>query len=237
MRHAALVLLASLALAACTVPPPGPTTGPAPAPQGAQPLPSPQAAVDNFTRVVRDVEPVAEAACRARTPQQNCDFLITVDTTRGRPPNAFQTVDAAGRPVIVFTTALIADARNRDELAFILGHEAAHHIEGHLPRTQTNAVAGAVLGGIIASIGGASGDAVRVAQDIGATVGARTFSKEFELEADTLGTVIAYRAGYDPVAGAAYFTRIDDPGNRFLGSHPPNAQRIETVRRTAAGLR
>ena len=37
-------------------------------------------------------------------------------------------------------------------------------------------------------------------------------------------------AGYDPVRGAAYFTRIPDPGNKFLGTHPPNASRIETVR-------
>ncbi|MGB0799102.1 MAG: peptidase M48, partial [Planktomarina sp.] len=30
--------------------------------------------------------------------------------------------------------------------------------------------------------------------------------------------------------GAAYFTRIPDPGNRFLGTHPPNGARITTVR-------
>jgi len=44
------------------------------------------------------------------------------------------------------------------------------------------------------------------------------------------------RAGYNPVRGAQFFTRIPDPGNRFLGTHPPNAQRIETVRRVNAQL-
>lgn len=231
MRSAFTAILASLALAACAVAPLPPPPAPADA------LPSPQQAVDNFATVVRDVEPVAERFCQAEAPRQNCDFLITVDTTRGQPPNAFQTVDRSGRPVVVFTVALIAETRNRDEIAFILGHEAAHHIRGHIPRTQESAVTGAVLGGILASIGGASGDAIRVAQDIGATVGARAFSKEFELEADTLGTRIAFGAGYDPVLGAQYFSRIDDPGNVFLGTHPPNAQRIEAVRRTAAALR
>jgi predicted Zn-dependent protease len=72
--------------------------------------------------------------------------------------------------------------------------------------------------------------------DIGAGVGARSYSKNFELEADGLGTVITHRAGFNPVKGAEYFTQIPDPGNRFLGTHPPNAQRIETVRRVAAGL-
>lgn len=74
------------------------------------------------------------------------------------------------------------------------------------------------------------------ATNVGASVGARSYSKEFELEADALGTVIARKSGYNPVRGAEYFTRIPDPGNRFLGSHPPNAQRIETVRRVNSQL-
>jgi Zn-dependent protease with chaperone function len=38
------------------------------------------------------------------------------------------------------------------------------------------------------------------------------------------------------VRGAEYFNRVPDPGNRFLGTHPPNADRIRVVRQTAAGL-
>ena len=72
--------------------------------------------------------------------------------------------------------------------------------------------------------------------EIGAVVGARSYSKEFELEADALGTVIAARAGFDPVRGAEFFLRIPDPGNRFLGTHPANAERIATVRRAAAEI-
>ena len=127
-------------------------------------------------------------------------------------------------------------ARNRDELAFVMGHEAAHHIEGHIPRQQQNAAAGAILLGGLAALTGANSTVIDQAVDIGAGVGARSYSKNFELEADALGTVITKRAGYDPVKGAAFFTQIPDPGNRFLGTHPPNSQRIETVRRTAAGL-
>ncbi len=68
-------------------------------------------------------------------------------------------------------------------------------------------------------------------------VGARRYAKDYELEADALGTVLAWEAGFDPERGAAFFARIPDPGNRFLGTHPPNAQRIDTVRRTLASLR
>jgi predicted Zn-dependent protease len=55
---------------------------------------------------------------------------------------------------------------------------------------------------------------VRRAAQLGAAVGARTYSRTAELEADALGTVIAYRAGYDPLAGAQLFLRLPDPGMR-----------------------
>lgn len=194
------------------------------------------AAARNFVTVVQRVEPVAEAECRARTRGTDCDLQIVVDDRPGQPPNAFQTLDERGRPMIAFTLALIAEAQNQDELAFIMGHEASHHIRGHIARGQQSAQTGAVLGTLLGAALGIEGQGLETVQQIGATVGARQYSKDYELEADSLGTVIAMKAGYDPVLGARYFSRIPDPGNRFLGTHPPNAQRIETVRRTAAGL-
>ncbi len=190
----------------------------------------------SFVQVVRTIEPVAERECRTRTSGINCDFNIVVDDRAGQPANAYQTEDRAGRPVIAFTLALIGDARNADELAFILGHEAAHHIEGHIARQQQNAVAGAVIFAGLATLSGGDATAVESAQRLGAQVGARTYSKDFELEADALGTVITARAGYNPLRGAEFFARIPDPGDKFLGTHPPNASRLDTVRRTAAGL-
>ena len=194
-------------------------------------------AAKNFVSVVDSVEPVAERICRAEAPGAKCDFQIVVDQRPDQPPNAYQTLDKAGRPIIAFTVSLIAETRNRDEIAFIIGHEAAHHIAGHLARRAESAQRGALLAGVLASIGGAADDAVRAAVQLGAEVGARTYSKDFELEADALGTVIAFRAGFDPVVGARYFERIPDPGNRFLGTHPPNRQRVQTVRETMSSLR
>ena len=191
----------------------------------------------NIDAVVNRVEPVAERICRQRAPNVDCDFRIVVDTRPGQPPNAFQTLDDQGRPVIGFTASLIAQAQNNDELAFIMGHEVAHHIRGHLAKTQDSALTGALLGGLLATLAGGSGATIDTAQNLGASVGARSYSKEFELEADRLGTIIAFRAGYDPLLGAAFFTRIPDPGDRFLGTHPPNGARIQTVQQTMAGLR
>ena len=206
---------------------------------GASPdaIPSPEQAVQSFVAVIERVEPVAEKLCRARTKSVNCDFQIFVDARLNEPPNAFQTVDKAGRPIIVFTVALIADVRNADEIAFVLGHEASHHILGHIPKREESAQTTAVLAAVLAKSAGAGPDEVREATRFGAALGARQYSKGFELEADALGTEIAFLSGYDPVRGAAFFSRLPDPGDQFLGTHPPNALRQEVVRQTRERLR
>lgn len=229
------ILAAALLFAGCeitTTPPEQSAPSGTPATTEA-PRVSASTALANFRAVVADVEPVAERECRARTPDQNCDFKIVVDQRRNLPPNAFQTLDRSGRPIIGFTVALIADARNRDELAFVMGHETAHHIAQHLAKQQQTAIGGAVAGGLIAATLGLD---VEAGQRLGGTVGARAYSKQNELEADALGTVISRKAGYNPVRGAQFFNRIPDPGDRFLGTHPPNAARIETVRRVNSQL-
>lgn len=229
-----------LLLAGCTV---SPTSAPqTPAPQTANTVKrepgavrSSDSAVAVLRAVVERVEPVAESECRKRTQGVECNLSIFLDEDPRLPPNAFQT-EKNGKPIIIFTMALARQAKNTDELAFILGHEAAHHIRGHIPQTQQTAVLGAVLAGVLAQAGGANASTISMAQDFGATVGSRAFSKDFELQADQLGTIIAARAGYDPVRGAQYFNRVPDPGDRFLGSHPPNADRIRIVRETASKL-
>jgi predicted Zn-dependent protease len=230
---AALVLSLGGCVSSYQPPPPVPTESALPAVQPAA------RAARTFVEVVARVEPVAEELCRTRGVARNCDFRIVVDDRPGQPPNAFQTLDKVGRPVIGFTLALIADARNADELAFVLGHEAAHHIEGHIPRRQDQALSGALVAGVLAQASGLSPEEVRAAQNLGAEVAARSYSREFELEADALGAEISLIAGFDPMLGTGFFDRLPDPGDRFLGSHPPNAQRkalvAATVRRLKAG--
>lgn len=228
-------LLGLVVLSACTVTmAPEPVSAPV---QVAGAALSPAEAERNFVAAVTAVQPVAEALCRAETRGVPCDFRIVVDDRPGLPPNAFQTLDRSGRPIIGFTEALIYQARNVDEIAFVMGHEAAHHILGHIPIAQQSATTGALVAGVMASLGGADAEGIRAAQDIGATLGARRYSKTFELEADALGTEIAWRSGFDPERGAGFFDRLPDPGDQFLGSHPPNAERRAIVRRVVAGLR
>ncbi|MCB2137663.1 MAG: M48 family metalloprotease, partial [Rhodobacteraceae bacterium] len=127
------------------------------------------------------MEPVIERECAVIRAGDNCDFTIRVDRRPGLPANAMQALDDTGRPVIAFTLALIRDARNTDEIAFVMGHEAAHHIAGHIPRQVQSALTGALIFGALTAASGGDDAAIRSAQDIGGTLGARRFSKEFEL--------------------------------------------------------
>ncbi len=226
-----LLLLATIVTACTELPPPAQAPG-----TGLQANSMPEEAAKRFTEVSRAVAAQAERECRARTSGVNCDFRIVVDPDPRAPVNAYQSRDEQKRPVVTFTAAMILSVQNDDELAFVMGHETAHHIRGHLDRQAENAAAGAAIFAELAKVTLGSESAIEASQDLGAFVGARSYSKEFELEADELGTIITARAGYNPVVGAQFFNRLPDPGDRFLGSHPPNAARIEIVRRTAAQI-
>lgn len=183
-----------------------------------------------FTVAVRRMRPVIVDTCNKLRIDMNCNFVISVDQDPKSPPNAFQTFDEKGRPLLLFTLTLIDDMKNSDEIAFVIGHEGAHHILGHLEHQKKSAIGGSTLFEVLAATLGGSQKSVGAASNIGAAAGARNYSKIYELEADRLGSQMALSGGFDPVKGAAYFTRIPDPGNKFLGTHPPNRARIAAVR-------
>ena len=166
----------------------------------------------------------------------NCDFLIAIDPSPDSAPNAFQTVNEEGQPILAFTLTLLEDMYNADEVAFVIGHEGAHHILRHLERQDQSARGGATLFEVLAAALGGSNRSVDAASEIGEAVGRRNYSKTFELEADRLGAQMTQKAGFDAVRGAAYFTRIPDAGNRFFGTHPRNADRIAGVKAAVAEL-
>ncbi|MEW2911124.1 M48 family metalloprotease [Leisingera sp. JC11] len=226
--------LIALAASACNM-----VVEPAPQPvQTAQRQPvqgmAPGEARSAFASVTRRVEPVAERECRSRTQGLNCDFLIRIDPNPNAAPNAYQSLDRNGRPVITFTQRMLGQIANHDELAFVMSHEAAHHIRGHLARQAQNSALVSAGAGLITALAGGGSASVSTAQDIGGFVGARSYSKEFELEADELGTIITHKSGYRPSVGVRFFNRLPDPGDRFLGTHPANPDRVRVVQATIA---
>lgn len=207
------------------------------APSRTTPL-SPKQAANNFLSVIRKMEPAVERECVSRrTTDINCDYQFVVDDRIEMEPNAFQTLDDNGRPIIGFTVSLIAAAQNADELAFVVGHEASHHILNHLARKSGSATAGAIILGGLAAAAGADSSTISSIQQVGANVGSRVYSKEWELQADYLGAIVTMNAGYDPVNGAEFFRRMPDPGNQVLGSHPSRTARMAQVQRAVADVR
>ncbi len=233
------MLVAALAVAGCVE-----ATTEKPAKKDSVPPPVPVSAfaasknsdMQDFLAVVRRMEPVARRECRRKSITAKCNFSILIDNRKGQRANAYQSLDDKGRPVIVFTRALINETRNQDELAFVLGHEVAHHILEHISKTRDSALEGFLVGGLQAAVKGGDAKAIERAEKRSAFIGIRKYSKQYELEADALGTIITARSGYDPLKGAQYFHRIPDPGDKYLGSHPRNSKRLEIVRRTAAKL-
>jgi Zn-dependent protease with chaperone function len=219
-------------------------------PPGATPIPSPQqqpqasrsgsSAQAAFSRAVSRVEPVAERYCRQSNPQyppQGCNFDFRISTDPRLGENAFQTIERNGQPRVTFTMALLKKMQNDDEIAFILGHEAGHQIAQHIYQTAANQQIGALLvAGLLASSGQATDASLQQAANVGAYLGNRAFSKEYELEADVLAVRISAQAGYNPVKGAQPFMREETGSGALLASHPPSAQRYQTIRREAAKL-
>lgn len=223
MRIIALILI--LMVSGCSF-----LTRPGLMPPGSLPAISPTEVPRRFAIAVRKMRPILVKTCENSNLDLNCGFVIVINSDPKSPPNAFQTVNEAGQPILGFTMALLNDMHNPDEIAFVIGHEGAHHILGHLDQQRQSASGGATLFAVLAAALGGSARSVEAATDIGAAVGGRNYSKKYELEADRLGAQMTARAGFDPVLGADYFMRIPDPGNKFFGTHPRNADRIAGVR-------
>jgi Zn-dependent protease with chaperone function len=132
---------------------------------------------------------------------------------------------------IVVYSGLIRYVENDDELAFVVAHEIAHNVLGHIGKKRGNVLLGSVLDVLIlattgVSTGGAFGQ-----------VGGAAFSKGFEFEADYAGLYIAARAGYDVSSAANFWRRLaaeypKSMEKAFAASHPSTPERFVAMEKT-----
>ena len=128
-------------------------------------------------------------------------------------------------------TGLVNFVQSDDELAVVMGHEAAHAIARHGGERMTHGAA-AQLG---ANAAGVATNSEAVAQ--GAALGLQAglllpYSRKHESEADELGLYIAAQAGYDPRSAIALWRRMQSQGGakiEFLSTHPSEGTRIELL--------
>ncbi len=136
------------------------------------------------------------------------------------------------------TTGMMRFVESDDELALVIGHEIAHNVLGHVSRRQANSLAGALLGALVDIGAAAAGvDTGGVGTRMGMQAGGIAYAKDFEAEADYLGTYLAARAGFEIRDAPLLWRRmaVEHPGSiggGFLATHPSTPERATALART-----
>jgi hypothetical protein len=142
---------------------------------------------------------------------------------------------------VYLNRGLVESVRNEAELAGVLAHEIGHvalrHSTNQISKSYLAQAGLSVLGGII---GGDANDILRVVGGAGLPLLFLKFGRTAEEQADTVGAQMMARAGYDPLALATFFEKLESQARggppEFLSSHPNYASRRENIQREAALL-
>jgi predicted Zn-dependent protease len=127
--------------------------------------------------------------------------------------------------------------QDANQIAFILAHEMAHVIEGHvMERMLSHSLIKAAMraGHLRAATIGSLGQ-------LGAKFLERAYSQENELRADTMGVRLAAAAGYDPGGAIDLFLHLESLHDssvlgEYFSTHPSCRIRIENIRQIRKDL-
>jgi predicted Zn-dependent protease len=166
-------------------------------------------------------------------------------------PYSFHVVDTPevnafalpGGPLYV-NTGLIEVCDTEDQLAAVIAHEMSHVAARHATEMLTTQNLTQLA--LIAAISVIPVPIPPIAWEgakLGYVLGLLQYSRGKEAEADRLGLQLMASAGYDPAEMAVVFRRLEEQQRsmptiveRFLSSHPLNAQRIHAVEQQVASL-
>ena len=154
-----------------------------------------------------------------------------------------------GGPMFV-NRGMFDAAESEAEVVGVMAHELSHVLLRHgtanaskaqNPWLQLGQLAGAVGGAVV---GGAAGSAIAQGSQFGLGTILLRYSRDFEKQADLLGSQIMARAGYDPRALAHMFETIEreakesgGSGNpQWLSSHPNPGNRTQYINKEADSL-
>src|SRR6266550_3473011 len=172
---------------------------------------------------------------------QHPEFHYYFKVVNARDINAFA---LPGGPMYV-NRGMIEAARTEGEMAGVMAHELSHVALRHGTAQATKAQKYGLLAGILGIggqiLGGPAGAAAQIAGQ-GVGVYFLKFSREYETEADILGSQIMARAGYDPHDLANMFKTIEQQsggsgGGGFMSDHPSPANRYARINQEAQYLR
>ena len=245
----ALVLMASLALPAwllAAVTPQLPDPGSVPGVTKQQQEQVGQQAVSEVYKqmpVLPDSSPVTQYVQRlgrklaAVIPQQD-SWPYQFHVIPEKDINAFA---LPGGPIFV-NLGTITAAANEAELAGVMAHEMSHIYMQHSMKAANKQRASSIiglLGGLVGAYGGALGSLANMGIQVGAGAVFMKYSRQDEAQADAVGAIILYKAGYDPQAMADFFQKLASQGGSgggpsFLSSHPDPGNREASIQKEIA---
>ena len=169
------------------------------------------------------------------------EFHYTFEPVNVREINAFA---LPGGPMFV-NRGMIEAAHTEGEVAGVMAHEMSHVILRHgtaqaskAQKYEIGAMAGQILGAIV---GGGWGQVIAQGSNFGLSTAFLRFSREYEQQADILGSHLMASAGYDPRDMASMFKTIEKQGGpggpQWLSDHPNPGDRAAYITREAQSLR
>jgi len=146
-----------------------------------------------------------------------------------------------GGPMFV-NVGTITAAASEGELAGVMAHEMSHvymqHSAKQAGKAQTTeqiaGIAGAILG---TQTRGIVGSLAQAGVQFGAQGLMLKYSRTDEAQADAVGAIILYRAGYNPQAMADFFKKLASEGSQgpqFLSDHPNPGNRDTAIQKEIA---
>src|SRR5215831_14887184 len=146
-----------------------------------------------------------------------------------------------GGPMFV-NIGTIDAAANEAQLAGVMAHEMSHVYMQHSAKQASKAQTTSMLAGIAeaalgATAGGKAGGMVGQLGQMGIQFGAQglmlKYSRGDESQADAVGAMILYKAGYNPQALADFFKTLETQGSKappqFLSDHPNPSNREQAI--------
>ena len=144
-----------------------------------------------------------------------------------------------GGPMFI-NVGTITAASNEAELAGVMAHEMSHVYMQHSAKQAGKQQTTALVAGIVGAILGTRGTLGQLAQ-AGIQFGAQGiilhYSRDDEAQADAVGAIIMYKAGYNPQGLADFFQKLAAQGDtvpQFLSDHPNPGNREAAIQHEIA---
>jgi predicted Zn-dependent protease len=141
-----------------------------------------------------------------------------------------------GGPIFI-NVATIQAAENEGQLAGVMAHEMSHVYMQHSAKQAPKAAIAQIIAGLAGAVlgGSAAGSLARMGIQFGAGTLLMKYSRGDEAQADAVGAIIMYKAGYNPKDMANFFTTLEkkygNGGPQFLSDHPNPGNRETAIQK------